>query len=85
MPRLLRQSLGLGQNGDQHRIGMLREPDQMLPARPAFAGQPILGRPLTRSGPAHHRLDGLMRRSQFAAQGIGNGLAIGGLIGVQVC
>ena len=38
VPPLLRQSLGHDQDGDQHRIGMLREPDQMLPARPAFAG-----------------------------------------------
>jgi hypothetical protein len=37
VPPLLRQSLGHDHDGDQHCIRMLREPDQMLSARPAFA------------------------------------------------
>ena len=61
------------QQDRQHVVGMPDQIDQVLTAGATDAGQPILDRPLSGTGPSPDNFDGLMGGAQFAFQSIGDG------------
>ena len=67
---------GQDQQDRQHVVGMPDQIDQVLTAGATDAGQPILDRPLSGTGPSHDNFDGLMGGAQLAFQSIGDGPGI---------
>ena len=67
------------QDGAQDAVGFANKPNKICSARPLLRVQPVLHRPLTGAGPAHHRLDRLMRAPKFRSHRFGEATHILGV------
>lgn len=71
-PDRQRRPIGSQKEIHKHCIGVASEGDKMLAAWSMCPGEPVLHGSFACAGPAHHRFDGLMRRTKLGSKSDGD-------------